>query len=130
MITWMAMLFYMPRLFVYHMEHKENKGFVEVVKIQERKLYRYIGVPAFWATFISGLTMIVIQPELFSTGGWLHAKLTLAFLMIVYHFSLGIFMKKLANDECTRGGKFFRFYNELPTLLMIGIVIMVIAKPF
>lgn len=130
MITWMAMLFYMPRLFVYHMEHKDNVGFVEVVKIQEEKLYKYIGVPAFWATFISGLTMIVIQPELFTTGGWLHAKLTFAFLMIVYHFSLGIFIKKLSTDSCKQNGKFFRFYNEIPTLLMIGIVIMVVAKPF
>ncbi len=128
-ISWMAMLFYLPRLFVYHAEHRENQGFVEVVKIQERKLYYFIGVPAFWASVLSGAAMIALSPELFKTGMWLHIKLTAALILILYHFSLGYFLKKFANDSCTKDGKFFRIYNEVPTILMIIIVVMAVVKP-
>ena len=128
-ISWMAMLFYLPRLYVYHVEHQENRGFVEVVKIQEKKLYSFIGVPAFWATLLSGLAMIALNPALFKSGLWLHIKLTAVLLMILYHFSLGYFRKKLESGKCTKSGKFFRFYNEIPTILMIIIVIMVVVKP-
>ena len=130
MISWMAMLFYLPRLFVYHAEHAANAGFVEVVAIQENKLYHYIGVPAMWATVLSGGTMIALNPGLFQSGGWLHAKLTAALLLIVYHFTLGRLKKQLQEGSCTKSGKFFRMYNEVPTLLMIFIVIMVVVKPF
>jgi putative membrane protein len=130
MVTWMAMLYYLPRLFVYHVEHNDNKKFVEVVKIQEYKLYKYIGLPAFWATFISGSSMIIISPELFSSGVWLYAKLTVVAFLIAYSFSLNHFRRILAKDECTKNGKFFRFYNEVPTLLSIMIIVFVIIKPF
>ncbi len=130
LISWMAVLFYLPRLFVYHTEHAGNAGFVEVVKIQEYKIYHYIGVPAMWATIISGGAMIALNPGLFQSGGWLHAKLTAALLLIIYHFTLGRYKKQLAEGTCTKSGKFFRAYNEVPTLLMIFIVIMVIIKPF
>ncbi len=128
-ISWMAMLFYLPRLYVYHAEFKDNYGFTEVVKIQEKKLYTFIGIPAFWASLLSGLAMIALNPDLFKSGLWLHIKLTAVALMILYHFSLGYFLKKFANDTCTKSGKFFRIYNEVPTLLMIIIVIMVVVKP-
>lgn len=130
MVSWFAVLFYMPRLFVYHAEHAENEGFVEVVKIMELKIYKYIGIPAFWATLISGLIMIYMMPALFSTGGWLHAKLFFVIILIAYFFSLGWMRKKLLVDECTKSGKFFRFYNEVPTILLLLIVAMVIVKPF
>lgn len=129
-ISWMAMLFYLPRLYVYHAEHASNSGFTEVVAIQEDKLYGFIGVPAMWATILSGAAMIALMPELFQSGGWLHAKLTAAFFLIVYHFTLGKLKKKLQAGECTKSGKFFRMYNEVPTILMIIIVIMVVVKPF
>jgi len=129
-ISWMAMLFYLPRLYVYHAEHAANAGFTEVVAIQENKLYHFIGVPAMWATVLSGTAMIVLNPGLFQSGGWLHAKLTAAVLLIAYHFTLGRIKKKLQAGECTKSGKFFRLYNEVPTLLMIVIVIMVVVKPF
>ena len=128
-ISWMAMLFYLPRLFVYHAEHRHNKGFVEVVKIQEYKLYYYIGVPAFWATLLSGTAMLILNPALFKTGLWIHIKLTAAALMIAYHFSLGYFLRRFATDRCTKSGKFFRVYNEIPTILMIVIVIMAVVRP-
>ncbi len=129
-MSWMAMLFYQPRLYVYHAEHSDNEGFTEVVKIQENKLYHFIGVPAMWATVVSGSAMIALNPGLFQSGGWLHVKLTAAALLIAYHFSLGHFRKKLQEGTCTRSGKFFRAWNEVPTILMIVIVIMVVVKPF
>jgi len=128
-MSWMAMLFYQPRLYVYHKEHSDNHGFVEVVKIQEHKLYTFIGVPAMWATIISGIAMIALAPELFKTGMWLHIKLTAVLLLVAYHFSLGWFKKRLAEGKCTKSGKFFRAYNEVPTILMMIIVIMVVVKP-
>jgi protoporphyrinogen IX oxidase len=130
MISWMAALFYLPRLFIYHAEHKDNAGFVEVVKIQEDKLFRYIGNPAMIATVLSGALMIALDTGLFHTGGWLHAKLTLALLLLIYHFDCKRHLGLLREDKSTKSGKFFRFYNEVPTLLMIGIVIFVVIKPF
>ncbi|MGP1450294.1 MAG: protoporphyrinogen oxidase HemJ [Wolinella sp.] len=129
-ISWMAMLFYLPRLYVYHAENIQNKGFVEVVKVQESKLYNFIGQPAMIATVASGILMIVINPGLFTSGGWLHAKITLALLLLVYHFDNGRYLRQFREDRCTRSGKFFRFYNEVPTILMIGIVIFAVMKPF
>ena len=128
--SWMAMLFYLPRLFVYHREHSSKADFVEVVKIQEYKLYKYIGLPAMWATVISGGWMIYVNMALFSSGGWLHAKLLFVAFLMAYSFSLEVIRKKIADNPNYRSGKFFRFYNEVPTLLMIVIVIMVILKPF
>ncbi|MGM0533858.1 MAG: protoporphyrinogen oxidase HemJ [Campylobacterota bacterium] len=129
-LSWMAMLFYLPRLFVYHRENKDNKGFVDVVKIQEYKLYKYIGHPAMIATVITGILMLVMMPSLLQGGGWMHAKITVAVLLIAYHFSLNSLRKKLAEGGCDKSGKFFRFYNEVPTILAIFIVIFVIIRPF
>ena len=128
LMSWMAMLFYLPRLFVYHMENYEKKEFVEVVKIQEYKIYKYIGLPAMWATIVSGALMLYLNPEIFQAGAWMHAKLTVVAILIAYSFSLEYYRKKLANDECVRDGKFFRAYNEVPTLLAIYIVTFVIVK--
>lgn len=131
MVSWFAVLFYLPRLFVYHAEHAQNGGFVEVVKIMEYKIYQYIGVPAFWATLISGSTLIYLYPvNIFSTGGWFHAKLAFVVILTLYFFSLGMMRKKLERDECNKSGKFFRFYNEVPTILLLLIVAMVVVKPF
>jgi len=133
-ISWFAALFYLPRLFVYHAENIENKGFVEVAKIQEYKLFKYIGVPAMWATIISGAIMIYLSIRegfnLFQTGEWLYVKLFFVALLIVYFYSLERLREELAEDRCARSGKFFRFYNEVPTLLMLVIVAMVVVRPF
>lgn len=129
-LSWMAMLFYLPRLFVYHREYQEKKEFVEVVQIQEYKLYKYIGLPAMWATILSGVALLMLNPALLSSGGWMHAKIFFVILLVAYSFSLDYFRKQLALDSTIKSGRFFRFYNEVPTLLAIGIVIMVILKPF
>ena len=129
-MSWMAMLFYLPRLFVYHVEHATKSDFVEVVKIQEYKIYKFIGLPAFWATLLSGSAMLIINPILFDTGEWLYAKLVVVAIMTIYSFSLEYFRVQLENDECKRSGKFFRAYNEIPTLLSILIVAYVVVKVF
>ncbi len=128
-ISWMAMLFYQPRLYVYHSENADNKGFVEVVQIQEYKLFKYIGVPAMWATILSGSTMLYLNPS-YLNQGWMIVKLIALAFLIAYHFSLEIHRKKLLENAKYKPGKFYRFYNEMPTLLMILIVIMVVIKPF
>jgi len=126
-LSWMSMLFYMPRLFVYHQEHKDKKDFTDVVKIQERKIYKVIGFPAMLATLISGGTLIYLNPSLLEQG-WLIAKLLMLLLMIAYSSSLEYFRKVLERDECTKNGQFFRAYNEVPTLIAILIVTFVITK--
>ncbi|WP_277641944.1 protoporphyrinogen oxidase HemJ [Wolinella succinogenes] len=129
-ISWMAMLFYLPRLYVYHAEHIDNKDFVKVVKIQEDKLYNFIGWPAMIATVASGVLMIILNPSMLSSGGWLHAKIVFALLLLAYHFDNGRYLKLFREDRCFKSGKFFRAYNEVPTILMIGIVIFAVLKPF
>ncbi len=128
-VSWMAMLFYQPRLYVYHSEHADNKGFVEVVKIQEYKLIKYIGNPAMWATILSGAVMLWLNRSILDSG-WIYAKIVFVAVLFAYHFSLEFHRKKLALDPSFKPGKFYRFYNEVPTLLMIGIVIFVVIKPF
>jgi len=127
-ISWFAVLFYLPRLFVYHVENSDNKGFVEVVKIQEMKLFKYIGVPSMWATIMSGSLLIYLGDWISSP--WLHAKLLFILLLIVDFYSMNVFRKELLEDRCQKSGKFFRVYNEVPTILMLLIVGMVVLKPF
>ncbi len=127
-ISWFAVLFYLPRLYVYHMEHIQNRGFIEVVKIQEMKLYKYIGIPSMYATVISGTALIYMGEWIHSP--WLHAKLLFLTLLIAYFYSLNVIRKRLLEDRCTKSGKFFRMYNEVPTILMLLIVGMVVLKPF
>jgi len=124
----MAVLFYLPRLYVYHQEHKNKKQFVEVVKIQEYKLYKYIGLPALWATVISGGAMIALNPALLDSGLWFWLKLTLALALVVYSFSLEYYRVKLSNDACHKKGSFFRAYNEVPTILSILIITYAVLK--
>ncbi|WP_333804267.1 protoporphyrinogen oxidase HemJ [Sulfurospirillum sp.] len=130
LMSWMAMLFYLPRLFVYHVEYAQKKEFVEVAKIQEYKLYKYIGLPAFWATLVSGLTMIHLDNQLLSSGGWIYAKFTVLIILTLYSFSLEKYRLALAEGTCTKDGKFFRAYNEVPTALAILIVGYVLTKSF
>lgn len=129
-LSWMAMLFYLPRLFVYHVEHAEKKSFVDVVKIQEYKMYKYIGLPAFWATLASGLLMIILDTQLLSSGGWIYAKFAVVLALALYSFSLEKYRLELANGTCMKSGKFFRAYNEVPTALAVLIVGYVITKSF
>ncbi|AXX91093.1 hypothetical protein CPU12_10470 [Malaciobacter molluscorum LMG 25693] len=130
-LSWMAMLFYQPRLYVYHTEHKNKPDFVEVVKIQEYKMYKYIGLPAMWATIISGILMIILRPDLLNLNDpWLYAKLFFAGILVVYSFSLEHFRKRLEMGIYPKSGNIFRAYNEVPTVLSLLIVGYVITKTF
>jgi len=126
-LSWMSMLFYMPRLFVYHQEHKDTKAFTDVVKVQERKIYKIIGMPAMWASIASGGTLVFLNPILLEQG-WFIAKLIMLVLMVAFSFSLEYFRKILEQDKCDKNGQFFRAYNEVPTLFAILIVTFVITK--
>lgn len=126
-MSWMAMLFYLPRLYVYHQENKDTKAFTDVVKKQEYMLYKVIGMPAMWASIISGTTMLILNPALLSQS-WMWAKLTVLVFLIAYSYSLEYFRQVLSTDKCTKNGQFFRAYNEVPTILAILIVVFVILK--
>jgi putative membrane protein len=126
-LSWMSLLFYMPRLFVYHQENNDKKDFTDVVKIQEYKIYKVIGYPAMWATILSGSVMIYLNPYLLEQD-WFLAKLTILALLISYSYSLEYFRTILEQDRCKKDGQFFRAYNEVPTLLSILIVTFVITK--
>jgi len=127
MMSWMAVMFYLPRLYVYHKENMHNEGFVAVVKVQEYKLYKYIGLPSFWATIFSGALLIYLNPPLLEQP-WMLAKLFVLVLLSFYSFSMEHYRLTLERNECAHGGQFFRAYNEVPTLLSILIVGYVIAK--
>ena len=128
-ISWMAGLLYLPRIFVYHTENKTNKNISDVFKTMERKLYFYIMTPAMIISWIFGLLLIgSIGFEQLSTY-WLKTKLVLVFLLTIYHFYLGVFLKKFEMDVNTKSSKFFRFFNEVPTILLILIIFIVIFKP-
>jgi putative membrane protein len=129
-ISWMAMLFYLPRLFIYHRENADTKAFTDIVEIQEYKLFKYIGVPAMWATILSGAMMLYLNSAIFASGGWMHAKLFALAFLLAYHISLGKIRLIMIENPHYKSSKWFRFYNEVPTLLMIFIVIMVVVKPF
>lgn len=126
-MSWMAVMFYQPRLYVYHREHYENEGFVEVVKIQEYKLYKYIGLPAFWASLGSGVGMIILNNALLEQS-WMWLKLAVLMLLTLFSFSMEYYRVKLLSNPTLHDGQFFRAYNEVPTLLSILIVAFVIAK--
>ncbi len=81
-----------------------------------------------WATIISGLTMLALNPAILKSGGWMHAKITVVLFLVAYSYSLEYYRKKLAKKVCTKSGKFFRAYNEVPTLLSILIVTFVVLK--
>ncbi|ALV65663.1 protoporphyrinogen oxidase HemJ [Campylobacter fetus] len=127
-ISWMAMLFYQPRLYVYHAEHIQNNGFVDVVKIQESKLYNGIGWIAMIITILSGLSILIFaKPELMKQG-FFHMKLLCVIILIAYHFSLGYYLKQFKENRCKKSGKFFRMYNEVPTIIMFVIIYAMIVK--
>jgi len=128
-VSWFAVLFYLPRLFVYHAENRQNSEFLKVVKVMEYKLYKYIGMPSFIATIISGTILIMLNPSIFSMG-WIHAKISLVILLSGYFIHSGVLKNQLKNDECNRSGKYYRVYNEIPTIFLILIVILAVVKPF
>ena len=129
-IAWMAGMFYLPRLFVYHCETVPGSADSERFKVMERKLLRIIINPAMIASWILGLTLSVLPVVDAWHQPWFHAKFALVLLMSGVHGLYARWTKQFARDENTRPAKFYRMWNEAPTLLMIAIVILVVVKPF
>ncbi len=125
-VSWMAGLLYLPRIFVYHAEKNITKETSDTFKIMEKKLYKYIMTPAAILTWISGLMMIhFLGFEL-----WLITKIAFVLILSIFHIYCGIWLNKFALDLNTNSSRFFRMRNEIPTVLLILIVILVISKPF
>lgn len=127
-IAWMAGLFYLPRLYVYHCQVAVGSDQSELFKLMEQKLLRIIMNPAMIAAWVFGLWVGYAQNQF--SDGWFHAKLLLVVAMTGYHMALAGWRKDFAADRNTRSERFYRLVNEVPTLLMVGIVILVIVKPF
>ena len=127
-ISWMAGLLYLPRIFVYHSENN-NEIITSVFKVMERKLYFYIMYPAMLLSWIFGLALIhSVGPELLSTL-WMQVKFFLVVILTVYHFYLGSCLRAFKNDRNTSSSKYFRIINEIPTILLILIIFFAILKP-
>ncbi len=128
-VTWFSGLFYLPRLYVYHAETTDEAG-NERFKIMERKLYRGITTPSMLVVVALGLWLLSMNPAYYLSQPWMHAKLTLVVLLIGYHFACGHYRKLFAEDKNTRSHKFYRVFNELPVFTLVGIIILVVVKPF
>ena len=128
-VCWFAGLFYLPRLFVYHAQSQDAVS-QERFCIMERKLYKGIMLPSMIATIIFGGWLISLNPSGYFSQGWMHAKLTLVVLLIGYHHMCGAQVKRFARGENTRSHVYFRWFNEVPVLFLIAIVILVVVKPF
>lgn len=128
-ISWMAGLLYLPRLFVYHAGAAPGSETSETFKVMERRLLRGIMNPAMIAAYVFGVWMLVLSPEWLKQP-WMHAKLTAVAAMTVSHMAMAKWRRAFAEDRNVRSDRFFRVVNEVPTVLMIAVVVFVIVKPF
>ena len=128
-ISWMAGLLYLPRIFVYHAENKDESKISEVFKIMERKLYLYIMTPAMILSWVFGLLLIHSIGFQQLGQAWMLIKIVLVTFLTIYHFYLGNILNKFKVEQNTHSHKFYRFINEIPTILLILIVFVVIFKP-
>jgi len=125
-VTWFAALFYLPRLFVYHAMTTDREG-IERFKVMERKLYRGIMTPSAVLATLLGLWLWLGYGF---KGGWLHAKITIVLLLIGYHFWCGRLLHDFAADRNKRSHVWYRWFNEVPVVMLIAVVILVVVKPF
>ena len=128
-MAWMAGMLYLPRLFVYHAQEESGSETSETFKVMERRLLKFIMNPAMIASWIFGLMLLAANTALLENG-WMHAKLTAIVLMSGVHGMLAARVKKFAAGANTRSARYFRILNEVPTALMIVIVIMAVVQPF
>ena len=128
-ISWMAGLLYLPRIFVYHAENSDDRKISDVFKVMEKKLYFYIMTPAMILSWIFGLLLIhsIGFQQLGQT--WMILKIIFVIFLSLYHFYLGKTLKQFKLDQNTHSHKFYRLINEIPTILLILIVFVVIFKP-
>lgn len=127
-IAWMAGLFYMPRLLVYHAENANEKNIGQLFGVMESRLYKIIMMPAMILSLASGIILAIVLHAW--SSGWLHLKLASVLLLVAYHFLLQHWHKEMVSGICRKSPKFFRIINEIPTILLVIIVIAVVVKPF
>tara|TARA_R110002111_G_scaffold40203_7_gene75367 strand:- start:251 stop:676 length:426 start_codon:yes stop_codon:yes gene_type:complete len=129
-VTWFAAMFYLPRLFVYHAMCEDEQGNARF-KVMERKLYKGIMTPSAILVLILGAWLMSFYSfEALLTMYWLHAKLALVLLLFAYHGICGRMLKDFANDNNQRSHVYYRWFNEVPVLLLVAVVILVVVKPF
>ena len=128
-ISWMAGLLYLPRIFVYHVENFEKKEVTSVFETMEKRLYNYIMRPAMLFSWIFGIVLIYLNGLGVLTSLWIQIKLVLVIILSGYNEYLGKCMIKLKNRTNSKTSKFYRYLNEVPTVLLILIVFIVIIKP-
>ena len=128
-VSWMAGLLYLPRIFVYHVENKDKREATDIFEVMEKRLFFYIMRPAMILAWIFGLILIYLNGiEIFSQL-WMQLKIVLVILLSIYNDYLGKCLLSLKNNSNTRSAKFFRIINEIPTVMLIFIVFLVIFKP-
>jgi protoporphyrinogen IX oxidase len=125
-ISWMAGIFYLPRIFVHYVEGQAAGEDVRRLKVMARKLYHFTSMMGVFA-LASGIGLWL---GFGFRGGWIHAKLTLVLLMVGYHISMRVFMKRMQRDAALPSSTTLRWYNELPLVLLVGILYLVVVKPF
>ena len=128
-ISWMAGLLYLPRIFVYHTENQNKNETTDIFKTMERKLFYYIMFPAMALSWIFGLILVFIIGFSSLSFLWMQIKILLVIILTFYHFYLGICLNDLKNNIFKRSSRFFRIINEIPTILLIITVFIVIFKP-
>ncbi|MCW8385570.1 protoporphyrinogen oxidase HemJ [Fluoribacter dumoffii] len=128
MVAWFAGLFYLPRLFVYHADTQDEIS-IHRFQIMEKRLYYGITWPAAVLTTLLGLWLLSYNSDYYLKAGWMHAKLSLVVLLWIYHLFCGHYLKLFAQNKNQKKSRFFRIYNETPTLFLIAIVILVVVKP-
>ena len=128
-ISWMAGLLYLPRIFVYHVENSEKKETTEIFEVMEKRLYFYIMRPAMILSWFFGIILIYINGLDVLSQLWMHIKLGLVVLLTIYHEYLGTCLKSLKLKNNTKSSKFFRIINEVPTVILIFIIFIAIFKP-
>ena len=127
-ISWMAGLLYLPRIFVYHAETNQDTQ-KETFKTMERKLYNYIMMPAMLLSWLFGILLIHSLGFMIFSELWMQIKTFAVVILTFYHFTLGKFLNDFSNDSNMKTSKFFRIYNEIPTLILIVVIFVVVFKP-
>jgi len=129
MVSWFAGLFYLPRIFVYHAGHKDD-SIHELLCVMERKLYRFIMYPAMIVTITLGITLAWLEWDSVSGEMWFWLKMILVTILLAFHLHNGLVVNAFAAGENIRSHTFFRKYNEIPTVILIIVVILVVVRPF
>lgn len=131
-VCWFAALFYLPRLFVYHtqaLQQGDTQG-SQRFEIMERKLYRGIMLPSMIAVVTLGFVALKLNYDYYISQHWMHAKLLLVTLLVMYHFVCNHYRNQLAANNCRKSERFFRVFNEVPVLFLLVIVMLVVVRPF